>query len=188
MDLAAYIAQLPETPFVRALAELCAHEAQRLANVRPLPIPVYIAGGAAVHLWTRQRSTSDVDAEFGRRIVADDFRQQFVDADGKRRVLYFDRQFNPHFSLLHEDYQQDAIALGPQFGEGVLAVYVLAPIDLVLSKLARFADVDREDIARLQRAGLIAATALRARVEEALVAAIGVDAGLMRARLDEVLA
>jgi hypothetical protein len=52
-------------------------------------------------------------------------------------------------------------------------VRVLSPVDLAVSKLARYADPDQEDIKALARAGLLDSTELRRRAEEALARYIG---------------
>ena len=55
----------------------------------------------------------------------------------------------------------------------VIEVRLLSPLDLATSKIARLSDQDRDDIARLGRAGLIQAAALRQRAEEALGGYVG---------------
>jgi hypothetical protein len=50
---------------------------------------------------------------------------------------------------------------------------VLQPVDLAISKLARFSEIDRGDILQLAKDGLITASELRQRAEEALPAYVG---------------
>jgi hypothetical protein len=50
----------------------------------------------------------------------------------------------------------------------VLEVRRLSPVDLALSKIGRFEDLDRGDIATLAQDGLITERAVRRRAEEAL--------------------
>ena len=50
---------------------------------------------------------------------------------------------------------------------------VLAPLDLAVSKLARFSDQDRLDIETLAKAGLIDSASVRKRAGEALQAYVG---------------
>jgi hypothetical protein len=64
-------------------------------------------------------------------------------------------------------------------GLGLLRVYVLSPVDLAVSKIARFADNDKEDIASLVRLGLTTATEIEARAQSALVGYVGGQAMLM---------
>ncbi|MGC8020685.1 hypothetical protein ACP3WW_23510, partial [Salmonella enterica] len=54
------------TALAEGLRELFKQLEQRLALGRPLN--VYLAGGMAVHLYTADRVTTDVDAEFGGRV------------------------------------------------------------------------------------------------------------------------
>ena len=52
-------------------------------------------------------------------------------------------------------------------------VRVLSPLDLAVSKLARFSDQDRSDVETLAKAGLIDAASLRRRATEALGGYVG---------------
>lgn len=135
-------------------------------------IKVYIAGGMAVHLYTGARVTIDVDAEFGARILLpDDLVSEVHSAQGTGDLLYFDTNYNASFSLMHEDYQDDAIALDLDLVH--LDVYVLSPVDLVVSKIARFAEIDREDICALVSSGLTNAEEIEARALDALSGFVG---------------
>ena len=75
---------------------------------------------------------------------------------------------------MHENAYDDA---RPVELEGVdasrLDVRLLTPLDLAVSKLARFSDQDRDDIRALARAKLLDASALRRRAEEALPDYVG---------------
>jgi len=55
----------------------------------------------------------------------------------------------------------------------VLEVRALAPVDLAVSKIGRFEDHDRGDIATLAHHGLIKGRAVRRRAEEALSYYVG---------------
>lgn len=61
----------------------------------------------------------------------------------------------------------------PGVDKAVVDVRVLAPVDLAVSKLARFSDADRADIELLARKRLTHAPALRARAEHALQGYVG---------------
>lgn len=159
-----------DTAFARGLRELFGGLEKRLALRQPLT--AYLAGGMAVHLYTGKRVTNDVDAEFSARVlIPGDLMAEVIDDGGDPQLLYFDTQYNPMFALLHEDYQQDAIdvALGLEH----IRLRVLSPVDLALSKVARFAPNDREDIQDLVRLGLTSADAIQARGSEALAGYIG---------------
>jgi hypothetical protein len=67
---------------------------------------------------------------------------------------------------MHERARDDAVALTlPGVDPAVLEVRVLTATDLAVSKIGRFSEQDRADIAALARAGRIKADALRRRAE-----------------------
>lgn len=163
--------------YVAAFREIVHRIEGSLADVpkQALPVRMYVAGGAALHLYTGERVSRDIDAAFSRRIaLPENLEVAYRDADGAARLLYFDRQYNDSLGLLHEDAYEDSVALALEGGNAaVLDVRLLAALDLAVSKIGRFSSQDRDDIAALARHRLITATALRRRAEEALRAYIG---------------
>lgn len=143
---------------------------ERLSLSRP--VNVYLAGGMAVHLYTASRVTTDVDAEFGGRVhLPNDLMVEVRLDDGTPQIIYLDTNYNASFALLHEDYLDDAIPV--DLGLHQLRVYVLSPVDLAVSKIARLADHDKEDIAALVRRGLTTASEIESRATSALVGYVG---------------
>ena len=137
------------------------------------PITMYLAGGAAMHFYTGARMTDDIDAVFDRRIlVPADATVIYRDAQGKARSVYFDVNYNESYALLHEDAHDDALRLLLDGIDGV-RVLVLQPVDLAVSKLARFSEIDRGDILQLAKDSLITSATLRQRAEEALPGYVG---------------
>jgi Nucleotidyltransferase of unknown function (DUF6036) len=163
--------------YVAAFRELAARIAASLSDVAPsaLPIRMYVAGGAALHFHTGERVSVDVDATFSRRIaLPDGLDVAYRDEDGTARLLYFDRQYNDTLGLMHENAQDDSIPLALQgIDPRVLDVRILAPVDLAVSKLGRFSEQDRADIAALARRGLVNASDLERRAIEALDTYVG---------------
>jgi hypothetical protein len=159
--------------YVRAFAEI----ASRIQKVIKASAPrsagavrMIVAGGAAQHFYTAVRVSVDINATLSKRMMLPpDLDVPFLDADGSPRVLYFDRQYNDTFALMHEDADADSRPLAlPGIDANVLDVRLLAPVDLAVSKISRFAEHDQGDIAALARAGLIDAVSVRARAEEAV--------------------
>lgn len=149
-------------------------------------VGLYLAGGLAVHLYTGQRVTTDIDAEFTARVaIPRDLTVDVAQEDGTDQILYFDTNYNSMFSLMHESYQEDAIELDLELE--FIRVFVLSPLDLAVSKLARYADIDREDIEALVRSGLVVADQLERRGFEALSRFIG-GQGMVRLNLKEAVA
>ena len=157
-------------PLARALLQYFRELESRLQLTRP--ITAYLAGGMAVHLYIGVRVTTGIDAEFGSRIAPPaDLIIQAPTPDDPDRFIYLDTNYNPMFSLLHEDYQADALPL--DIDTKNLRLRILSPLDLAVSKVARFQATDQEDIAGLVEAGLVKADALEKRAEQALSAFIG---------------
>ena len=173
-----------QTALARALAELLKQLAARLNLSAPLS--VYIAGGMAVHLYTATRVTTDVDAEFGSRVLLpNDLMVEAELEDGTTQLVYFDTNYNSSFALMHEDYIDDAVLV--DFGLDRLCVYVLAPVDLAVSKIARFAEIDQEDILALVRLGLTSADEIEQRATSALSGYVGGQA-MVRLNLADAIA
>lgn len=159
-----------QTALALGLRELFKQLEKRLSLSGPLN--VYLAGGMAVHLYTAHRVTTDVDAEFGARVyLPNDLVVELQLEDGTEQVIYLDTNYNSTFALMHEAYLDDAIPL--DFGLEQIRVHVLAPVDLAVSKIARFADNDQEDIAALVRLGLTTADEIAQRATSALVGFVG---------------
>lgn len=172
------------TALANGLRELFQQLAQRLSLHRPMS--VYLAGGMAVHLYTAARVTTDVDAEFrGRIFLPNDLMVEVTLEDGTPQVIYLDTNYNSSFALMHEDYLDDAIPV--DLDVEPIRVHVLSPVDLAVSKIARFADNDKEDIAALVRLGLTSADAIEHRANSALSGYIGGQA-LLKLNLRDAIA
>ena len=173
--------------YVTAFVELASRIAVALKDVAPraLPIQMYVAGGAALHFHTGERVSVDVDAVFSRRIALPDrLDVAYRDEDGAARLLYFDRQYNDTLGLMHEDAHADSLPLTlPGIDSRVLDVRILTPLDLAVSKLGRFSEQDRADIAALARRGLIDPTSLESRATEGLGGYVG-DTTRLRGNID----
>jgi hypothetical protein len=163
--------------YVAAFREIVDRIRRSLTQLPPRarPVRMYVAGGAALHFYTGERVSRDIDATFSHRIaLPENLEVAYRDADGAARVLYFDRQYNDSFGLLHEDAYEDSVRLTlTGIDSEVLEVRLLSALDLAVSKLGRFSSQDRDDILTLARRKLVGSEALRRRAEEALRAYIG---------------
>lgn len=158
------------TALAEGLRELFKQLVERL-SLRS-PVNVYLAGGMAVHLYTSDRVTTGVDAVFGARVfIPNDLIVDVTLEDGTREAIHFDTNYNSTFALMHEEYTDDAIPL--DMGIAHIRLYVLSPLDLAVSKIARFADNDKEDIAALVRLGLTSADEIEQRATGALAGYVG---------------
>jgi len=166
----------PESParreYVDAFLEIAHRISEPLKKLpkNALPIHMYVAGGAALHFYTGERVTQDIDAAFSKRVaLPDKLEVSYRDADGAAQLLYLDRQYSDTLALIHEDAYQDSepLALSGLEPE-VLDVRLLTPTDLAVTKIGRFTSQDRDDIVALARRGLVNSATLRARAEEAV--------------------
>jgi hypothetical protein len=133
------------------------------------PVKVWIAGGMAVNLYTGTRPTGDIDAEFSIRLyIPDDVYVEIRLEDGSSRPIWLDKNYNPMFALLHENYQHDSIKI--DLGLKDFDIYVLSPVDLVLSKIVRFSETDQGDIQSLASVCLFTEEEVEKRARDALSA------------------
>lgn len=141
------------------------------------PIKMFLAGGMAVNFYTGSRPTTDVDASFSHRILlpkAEDLVVSYTDDDGKLKTVYFDMNYNTSFALMHPDFERDAYkVMGSEFVNGKIDLRILSPVDLAVSKLARFESNDKQDIADLARCKLLTTNGLINRANSALEYFIG---------------
>lgn len=143
------------------------------------PIQARLAGGMAINYWCGTRYTRDVDADFSKRFVLPkDLTVNYTQKSGTNAFIYFDYQYNTSLALLHENFDVDSVlheSLNRPSSKGprLVEVRVLTPVDLAVSKLARFTENDRRDIYALAINKLITAESLRERAEEAMQNFIG---------------
>lgn len=175
------------TPFLVAVKDLFDGVAAGIPDGSP-KIKAYIAGGTAVHWWLRSRSTDDVDASFSHKLImAGDAVVYYEDENG-RHAVELDRQYNPTFGLEHETTQERAVsAMGLLGGGDKIDVFILAPVDIVLSKLARWAEVDQDDARDLGAAGLVDPDELAALAEDAMLSAVGVNPRMLQHNLNDAI-
>ena len=164
--------------YVQAFAEIASRIQKSIeasARATQLPVRMIVAGGAAQHFYTAARVSADIDATLSKKVLLpDDLDVPYADADGTTRVLYYDRQYNDTFALIHESADDDSRPLAlPGIDAAILDVRLFSPVDLAVSKISRFAEYDQEDIAALARCGLIDAESVRHRADEALAGYVG---------------
>ncbi|WP_282272438.1 DUF6036 family nucleotidyltransferase [Stenotrophomonas sp. PS02298] len=181
------------SPLINAVRQLFDLQADQLPELKE-PIKAFLAGGVAVHYWVGVRVTADVDAEFSlegtgyRHFLPIDDVMAYVDDEGRTRAIHIDRNYTPVFALMHEDYVARSIRLGDKLGgKGKLEVYVLAPEDLAISKMARWAPHDQEDVAALAADGHLDADELERLALEAAETAVGHNPNLLRINIREAI-
>jgi len=152
------------------------------------PVKMVIAGGIAVNFYCGERVTLDVDASFSRRILLPaDLVVPYQTTDGKTLSVHLDLNYNTSFAILHEDFEDDAVHVeDEEFSGRNIRAFLLSPVDLVVSKIARFEGPDRGDISALARERLVTPAAVVQRANEALSYFVG-NVDRVRFNLKEAL-
>jgi hypothetical protein len=160
---------------------------KRLGKLQ-FPVHAYIAGGIAVNYHTGHRMSDDVDIQWSHRVPIPPDMQIFAvpDPEDPEEVVMvtIDGGFNDALGSFHPDWKADA----PEVVRvGDIVVHMITPLDLAVSKLARFVERDREDIQALAKAGLISADAVEARAAAALDYYVG-DTTFIRHNIRDAVA
>ena len=132
------------------------------------PVHAYIAGGAAVNHHVGSGMSNYLDIKWSHRIAIPPDLQLFTiesDDPGTRQVIAIDGGFSDVLGSFPPDWEDRAATVAKA---GDIVIHVIDPIDLAVSKVARFQDRDREDIRQLAKAGLVDPAVFAARVKEAL--------------------
>lgn len=166
----------PDPNYLAAFTTIMMRINHALGHKLSVPVVVCVAGGAAMHFYTGARYSEDIDATLSVRALLDPNNLQIAwqDQEGKARLLYFDTQYNDTFALLHLNAYDDALSIALKgINPSRLIVKLLNPLDLAVSKLARYSEQDQEDIRYLGQLRLIRAVELRQRAEAALPDYVG---------------
>jgi hypothetical protein len=173
----------------KLIPELQAHlEAlsRRLGDLQ-VPLHAYIAGGFAANYHTGVRLSGDVDIKWSHRVAIPPDMEIFTVADpevpGEAIAVTMDAGFSDTLGLYPPDWEEAAPAIARV---GDIVIHMIAPLDLAVSKLARLAGRDRDDIRALAEQGLIGGDGLVARAEEALGLYVG-DTGFIQGNLRDAV-
>ena len=137
-------------------------------------VRMYLAGGLAVNYYCGSRYTEDVDASFSRRFLLPEIVVPYRRRDGAETFIYLDHNYNTSFALLHHDFEartREWEGIGNE--QRLIQLRVFSPLDLAVSKLARFSDQDCEDIETLAAEGYFKVGEFRAHALDAMGNFIG---------------
>lgn len=139
----------PKSPVVSAVRELLGLHTD-LAGAFAEKVDIIVAGGMAAHYWAAKRCVKALEIEFlGARFQSENLQARYVDVNGEDKTIYIDWNYNSTLGPLHEGYVDRAIAAPEMSPDSRVRVFVMAPVDLVISKLKRFSTSDQADIAAL---------------------------------------
>ena len=155
------------------LIEHLSELARRLGQLAE-PVQAWLAGGFAVHYYTRHRVSRDVDIKWSHRILIPPDMQAFeIDMPGSAagtQIVVMDGGFADVFGSFPPEWEERSQEVH-RFDNMVL--HVIDPVDLAVSKVARFSERDREDIRELAERGLIDPDTFAKRADAALDYYIG---------------
>lgn len=156
--------------------ELIEHLSELSRRLGPLaePLHAWLAGGFAVHYHTQHRISYDVDIKWSHKVpIPPDMRVFEIRTPGHAGgtdVVVMDGSFADVLGSFPPDWEERSKEVR-RFGSMVL--HVIDPVDLAVSKVARFSDRDREDIRALAESGLVDPEVFAERAEEALYYYVG---------------
>ncbi len=125
-----------------------------------------------------------VDAEFESQLHLPEVVVTYTDDTGEEKSLHLDQNYRQSLGPIQEGYVDRANPL-PMNAPG-FDLHILAPVDLIISKLGRFAEHDRHDIRSLIAAGLTDPVKFRELALDSIKTYVGNTRGL-RTSIDLVL-
>ena len=173
--------------FKEAIIEMMGEIAKQIPDVhKQTPVKAYLTGGAAVHYYCNSRVSDDVDLimQFTVKIPEDLF-VVWLNDEGTLEQVHYDHTYNSTFGLLHEDYEDRAvhmITIDEKF-----EINLLSPVDLIISKLTRFAQNDEEDIVNIIKTGKVNKDELFELATDAINVGVGFQKKFVEINLEHVM-
>ncbi len=98
-----------ENSFKNAIYKMMEIISEQIPNNVAYPIKAYITGGCAVHFYTNNRVSDDVDLILSHRVnIPSDLSVVWLDENENINQVSYDYTYNPTFGLLHEDFEDRA--------------------------------------------------------------------------------
>lgn len=168
-----------DTPLSKAVFELLKQlndeiELQLTDTDKAGLVKVYIFGGCAVHMYTNARGSNDLDVEVEatekldiHSLAVELDTVYFTDPVDGLSQLDLDDTFQIGITpVVFPDYKHRAIPLNE--GKQKLHIYLVSPLDIVVSKLSRCATDDIKDIVEIYKRGSFTLDEFKDAAEEAL--------------------
>ncbi len=173
--------------FSEAIVQMMEEIAKQIPNAhKKEPIRAYLTGGGAVHYYCNARVSDDVDLIMPFVVnIPQDLFVVWLNSEGKLEQVHYDHTYNDTFGLLHEDYEDRAVHMITI--EEKFEIYLLAPEDLIISKISRFAQNDEEDIQNIINTGKVNKERVYELADDAIRVGVGFREEWVRMNLDEVM-
>lgn len=175
------------TSFKDAIIEMMGEIAKQIPDShKQTPVKAYLTGGGAVHYYCNSRVSDDVDLIMQYTVkIPEDLFVVWLNKEGTLEQVHYDHTYNSTFGLLHEDYEDRAvhmITIDEKF-----EINLLSPVDLIISKLTRFAQNDEEDIENIIKTGKVDKTELYALATDAINVGVGFQKNFVEINLQHVM-
>jgi hypothetical protein len=134
-----------ENSFKKAIYKMMEIISTKIPDNIQEPVKAYITGGSAVHFYSGSRVSDDVDIILSHTVnIPKDLTVIWIDNDDNINQVAYDYTYNPTLGLMHEDYEDRAKLI--KAIDSKFEIYLLSPIDLIISKISRYASNDEKDI------------------------------------------
>jgi len=175
------------TSFKEAIVAMMKEIAKQIPDVhKQEPVRAYLTGGGAVHYYCNARVSDDVDLIMPYAVkIPEDLFVIWLNSEGKLEQVHYDYTYNSTFGLLHEDYEDRAIHMITI--EEKFEIYLLAPEDLIISKITRFAENDERDIRNIIERGNVDKENLYLLADDAIRVGVGFQENYVRLNLEFVM-
>ena len=173
--------------FKEAIIEMMGEIAKQIPDShKQTPVKAYLTGGGAVHYYCNSRVSDDVDLIMQYAVnVPHDLFVVWLNEEGTLEQVHYDHTYNSTLGLMHEDYEDRAIhmiTIDEKF-----EINLLSPIDLIISKLIRFAQNDDEDIQNIIKTGKVDKDELFALASDAINVGVGFQKRAVETNLELVM-
>ncbi len=173
--------------FKEAIIEMMQEIAKAIPDShKKKPVKAYLTGGGAVHYYCNSRVSDDVDLIMQYAVkIPEDLFVVWLNEKGTLEQVHYDHTYNSTFGLLHEDYEDRAVHMITI--DSKFEIYLLSPVDLIISKLLRFAQNDEEDIFNIIQTGKVNKAELLTLSTDAINVGVGFQKKAIETNLELVM-
>ena len=173
--------------FKEAILEMMQEIAKQIPDShKQSPVKAYLTGGGAVHYYCNKRVSDDIDLIMQYAVkVPEDLFVVWMNEAGTLEQVHYDHTYNSTFGLLHEDYEDRAIHMITI--DDKFEINLLSPVDLIISKLIRFAQNDEEDIKNIIETKKVNKEQLYLLAKDALNVGVGFQKKFVETNLEQVM-
>lgn len=173
--------------FKAAIIEMMGEIAKEIPDAhKKTPVKAYLTGGGAVHYYCNSRVSDDIDLIMQYAVkIPEDLFVVWLNEEGTLEQVHYDHTYNSTLGLLHEDYEDRAVLMTTI--DEKFEINLLSPVDLIISKLSRFAQNDVEDIINIIKTGKVDKDELFELATDAISVGVGFHKSFVEISLQQVM-